>query len=274
MKKQSICFSEISDFRKCRKFLRAKRKGKKQVLTGHEVVGNALHEIAAARGDMTACAAKIEAEVALLPVAEQAEVRARIEELAPRAATLAAESSDEATIEKVLKWFDEKFGCTWCVKPDLWDWAYEGKGPSRRKYLVITDGKSTHRFKPEFKEQLFFFAMVASKALGYEGKVQLVLNLWGKDQHAQGDHPVDRREWWYSAKYLESDLAKYRLEVAEIFAYLAGDEDTATVGWHCNRCPLQATCQEGIQYLQIANHGRPVTPPPVTPVAVSLPIVT
>ncbi|MBZ0188188.1 MAG: PD-(D/E)XK nuclease family protein [Candidatus Obscuribacterales bacterium] len=110
--------------------------------------------------------------------------------------------------EKKLAWTDPVTLWSLVAKPDELIIAHGND------YMQIADFKTAFRLSPKHKEQLYFFAMVASLATGYKGPVRLVVKLLGSRC---------KEVFWYSPKATARSLSIVRSVIARIEVFLVSN---------------------------------------------------
>ena len=258
--KRSLSFSDLWTFLECPKEYLARLQRKKQKRTKEQVVGNATHAIAEQHGEQTEeVRTLIAEELAQLPEAEREETLVRIQQVAANAQAMAeldGEDDDDTDRESVYKWVFEAIGWTLCAKPDKVDFVTE----DGRQIMEITDYKSgsSHEFheadgsisyrpKRKHKDQIYFFAMVVSLALGWTGPIRLRIRYWG--------NKAECKPMYYSHRRTQEQLNEVAGYISRIESFVSAQEFPTRPGFWCKHCPLEATCEANQLY-----QGSPVAP--------------
>ena len=215
-----------------------------------QVIGDITHAISEHGKDSRVVKLLIKKELEQLPVEDRAIATQEIERISANAAEM--EKADETKVtrktkrgEVTYRWYFEGADCKLCARPDRVRFI-EVDG---EEVLEIRDGKKgffdkeARRFPPKKDtEQGYFFGLVVSQALGWTGKVRLVLEYWGsKNEH----------EYWFSRGRVSQQLAEVKTKIERIRGYIAANSFPAKPGFWCERCPLFAECATGQRYTDI-----------------------
>ena len=246
---RSISYSDLRAFLKCPKLFHDRMTRGWQPPTPNEAVSNALHAIAQHRGDMVAAKRQVDQQLKMLSEADRAAAEAELAERAPKIAAMVRLEDPNAIREKVFRWLDQESGWTLCAKPDRVRFIGEG----RHRLLEITDYKDAVKYNKKRRGQLYFFALVLSRALEHNGKIKLVVNPFAR----QGEESQPLDVFHYSHWLSDPELRKIRGQLARIEEYMAG-QFPATPDWFCSGCPLADTCQEGRDHQERANGRQPL----------------
>lgn len=240
---KSISYSDLRTYLKCKKQFDHRRIHGWQPPTAKEAVANALHAIAEHGGDMRAAARKVQRQLDLIESEEEREL-ARLE-LASRAPAVAemVRSEPPGIREKVYRWFDAVSGWWLCAKPDRVRWFDEGNA----RIMEITDYKDTLEITGAHRKQLFFFAMVMSKAINHLDPIRMVVKRF-KSHDNPGSIVPPVQTFRYSHYRTESELTMWRGHLAEIDRLIEAGNFPAQAGWYCKDCALYASCDQRKEY--------------------------
>lgn len=246
----SIAFSQLRDIDVCPSKFLAKSQETEETQTADEVVGQITHAISEHGKDSRVVKMLIKNELSRLPQEAQQIASAEIERVAANAAEMEKNDTTKVTRktkrgEVTYRWRFEAAACDLCARPDRVRFI-EVDG---EEVLEIRDGKkgyfdpTTRRFPPKKDtEQGYFFGLVVSQALGWTGKVRLVLEYWGsKNEH----------EYWFSRGRVSQQLAEIKTKIERIRRYIAENSFPEKAGFWCEKCPLFAECVTGQRYTDI-----------------------
>ncbi|MBX9686671.1 MAG: PD-(D/E)XK nuclease family protein [Candidatus Obscuribacterales bacterium] len=262
--RKSLSFSDLWIFLECPQEFLARLRRKKTKKIKQQVVGDATHAIAE-KGEVTEeIKLKIEKEVALLPEEEREETRKRIEQVTANALEMAEEDGDDdedTNRESVYRWLYEAIGWTLCAKPDKVEIVtvdgrqvldiMDFKSGSSNEFHDERSGKTSYRAKRKHKDQLFFFAMVVSKAMGWTGPVRMRIRYWG--------NKADCEPMWYSHRRTDEQLREVTAHIRKIEAYFEAQSFPTRPGFWCKDCPLAESCEGNRDYQDRIR--RPATVP-------------
>jgi|AGTN01.3.fsa_nt_gi hypothetical protein len=223
MKAKTISFSDLWAFRECPFcYLERIRRKRKPPANIYEAVGEAAHAAIVAPEEERE--AIIEKYISQLPEEQQEQAGKMIcEHIRANARLVQQDESINRKPEKQLSWFFESIGWILKAKPDEIGYYTDSRGA---KVLQITELKTASFLKAKHKEQLYFFGLVASLALGHRGPIKLVLRLLGSETE---------QVFWYSHFSTERSLAKVRSLIGEIETFLANPSEYG-VGEHGLQC--------------------------------------
>lgn len=245
--KRSISFGELWTFEECPQQYLALLMRKKQLVTKEQVVGNATHALAENRGEKTESVKRLIArELSFLPAEERDETLARIELVNANAMEMAAADNDddsETERETVYRWLFEAMGWTVCAKPDRVEIVQENGQQildildykSGSSYEYTTEKGVSYRPKRKHKEQIYFFALVVSKAMNWTGKIRMRIRYWGNKSECE---PM-----WYSHYRTQTKLDELGRQLKRIEEYLAANAFPSKPGFWCEGCPRAAVCE-------------------------------
>lgn len=250
--KRSLSFSDLWTFLECPQEFLARLQRKKQKRTKEQVVGDATHALAEQNGEQTEEIRQfIAKEIALLPEQEREETLEKIQLVSANAQAMAEEDpedDDETDRESVYRFLYESIGWTLCAKPDKVDYVFERgkqimeitdyKSGSSHEYLE--NGELRYRPKRKHKEQIYFFAMVVSLALGWNGPIRLRIRYWG--------NKAECPPMYYSHYRTDEQLYQLSLQIKRIQTYLEAREFPTKPGFWCKDCPLSLSCEANRQY--------------------------
>ncbi len=265
-RKKSLSFSDLWTFIECPEEYLARLLRKTQKRTKEGVVGEATHAIAEQHGETTDEIRRfIEKEVSALPEEEREETVRRIELVSANAQEMAEddpEDDEDTDRESVYKWFFEQVGWTLCAKPDKVDYVEE----DGRQIMEITDYKSgssheyhdengtvSYRAKRKHREQIYFFAMVVSLALNWNGPIRLRIRYWGNKSECK---PL-----WYSRRRTNEALAEVAAQIKRIETCIEEARFPAKPGFWCKNCPLAQNCEANLAHQRILSGNRPLAEP-------------
>lgn len=247
----SICFRQMRSFDICpQEFLETMNDD--EAPSASEVVGNLTHAIAEHGKDSRVVSMLIENELMQLPVEQQAEAREQIAKVVANAGEM--EKSDAKRQQKkrsefTYRWYFEAAKCKLAARPDQTNVVHE----NGEDILEIVDCKkgSSEYLKRKDKDQVFFFGLVVSKALGWTGKIRLIVRYWGNSK----DFPI-----YFSHHRTGQQLREVHAKIEKIRSYIAANSFPTKAGHHCKFCPAFATCEAADRYMSIIE-GRYVPPP-------------
>lgn len=244
---RGVSISDLFAWDSCRYSLLGRRLGVRHKHTTRSVIGDACHIVAEHGGSLEACRELVAAKVSTLPVEDQPEAAARIEELVVNRQELDDDAEARPEKEKQFSWTDDGpggSGWTYFAKPDGYEVYRDHKGP----VLEVTEEKTGDNCNARHWKQLRFFAMVLKRALGHNGSIRLTVKLWG------GKRTLHQ---WYGYGAQESDLREWRAEIVKIEACIKAGHFPKSADYRCDRCPLFATCDAAINYNRIRRSGAP-----------------
>ncbi|MBY0552874.1 MAG: PD-(D/E)XK nuclease family protein [Candidatus Obscuribacterales bacterium] len=258
---QSVSYSDLQAFLRCPQLFLDRMTFGWMPPTPEEAVSNALHAIASHRGDLKASKLQVDLELAKLSEKDQAAARAELAVRGPQVAAVVQQEDPNAIRERVFRWFDPVSKWTLCAKPDRVRWVPQG----RTRLLEITDYKDSLVYNKKRRKQLYFFALVLSRALDHNDKIRLCV----KHLPRGGRQPeVQLDEFYYSHWLSEPELREIRVQLSRIDAYIAASkaEFPRTAGWFCGDCRLAADCAAKKSYDSGGRVALPTIPvPPVAP---------
>lgn len=237
---KSISYSDLCTYGRCARSFHDRMINGWQPPTFKEAVANALHAIAQHSGDMARAARQVQEQLNMLSEEDRLLAQLELAARAPKVAAMVAAEPD-AIREKVFRWKDEVSGWIICAKPDRVRLLPDGP---RAQLLEITDYKDTDYVGGRLKKQLYFFAMVLSKAIPHTGRIKMVVERFKEPR--PDSKPVD--VFHYSHHYTRAELEKLRQQLAMIDTYLEQGWFPAKGGWYCEKCPLHADCKERKEY--------------------------
>ncbi len=252
---KSISFSDYRTFLKCPAQFQHRMIYGWKAPTTKEAVANALHAIAEHGGDMKRAARQVERQLNMLSDADREVARAELAERVPAVVELVSAEPDSIR-EKVYRWHDEVSGWVLCAKPDRLCFVND-------RLMEITDYKDTTTVSRWQRDQLFFFALVLSKALNFNNKIRMVIKRFKEqDQPGMVVEPVS--EFYYSHHRTPAALDMLRADLRKIDQYLESGSFPVRPDWYCEGCAMVEQCQPGQNHLR--DIGR-------LSVSVSLPVI-
>lgn len=257
---QSVSYSDLQAFLRCPQLFLDRMTFGWMPPTPEEAVSNALHAIASHRGDLTASKVQVELELAKLSETDRQMARAELAVRGPQVAAVVRKEDPDSIRERVFRWFDPVSKWTLCAKPDKVRWVPQG----HKRLLEITDYKDSLTYNKKRRKQLYFFALVLSRALNHNDKIRLCV----KHLPRGGRQPeVQLDEFYYSHWLAEPELREVRGQLSRIDAYIAASktEFPRTAGWFCGDCRLAANCAAKQSYDGV---GRVALPTVSVPLAV------
>lgn len=252
----SIAFWQLRAIDVCpEKFLAMSQE--EPVQSRDEVIGNITHAISEHGKDSRVVKMLIKKELEQLPAEDRQIASQEIERISDNAAEM--EKSDTTKVtrkekrgEVTYRWLFTEANCKLCARPDRVRFV-EVDG---EEVLEIVDGKkgyydpSSGRLPPKKdRDQGYFFGLVVSQALGWTGKVRLVLHYWGSKQEFH---------YWFSRGRVSQQLAEVKAKIEKIRGYIAANNFPAKPGFWCDNCPIFAECANGQRYADLkAGRYRP-----------------
>lgn len=240
---QSVSYSDLQAFLRCPQFFLDRMTRGWAPPTREEAISNALHVIAENRGDIAASQTQVEMELAKLSDDDRDAARAELAVRAPKVAAMVRREDPDSIRERVFRWFDPVSKWTLCAKPDRVRRVREG----HKWVLEITDYKDQPNYNKKRRKQLYFFALVLSRALNHNDKIRLLV----KHLPRGGRQPEQQLDVFYFSHWLaDPELRDIRGHLARIDEFIAANkaEFPRTPGWFCGDCPLAAQCVAKQQY--------------------------
>lgn len=262
---RSIAWGDLKVYRRCPEFFRHRMTQGWEPPTAQEAISNALHAIAEHRGDLAAATVQVEQQIALVPDQDREFVRAQIAERAPKVVEAVKKEDPTSIREKVFRWLDPKSGWTLCAKPDRVEFVPQG----RRTMMVISDYKDSMNYNRRKRDQLFFFALVLSRALNFNDKICCVVEYLPRGRRGQ---KVQLDKFFFSHWQSDYQLREVQADLEQIDRFLAADSFACQTGWYCTDCPLQNSCVARQQELA-RMASRNAVALPVVPVTAAMPVL-
>lgn len=257
---QSVSYSDLQAFLRCPQLFLDRMTFGWMPPTPEEAVSNALHAIAEHRGDLNASRVQVEQALATLSDADRQAARAELAVRAPKVVAMVRKEDPDSIRERVFRWFDPVSKWTLCAKPDRVRFVQEG----HKRVLEITDYKDSLTYNKKRRKQLYFFALVLSRALNHNDKIRLFVKHLPRDRH----QPEVQLDVFYFSHWLaDPELREIRGHLARIDQHIAASktEFPRTPGWFCGDCRLAATCAAKQRYDGV---GRVALPTVSVPLAV------
>lgn len=246
----SIAFSQLCAIDLCPEKFLAESQDDSAVANRDEVIGQITHAIKEHGKDSRVVKMLMTKELEQLAPEDRQIASQEIERVAANAAEM--EENDTAKVtrktkrgEVTYRWYFADADCKLCARPD----GIRFVEVDGEEVLEITDGKKgfydpTAGRPPRKKDrdQGYFFGLVVSQALGWTGKVRLVLHYWGSKTEYQ---------YWFSRGRVSQQLSEIKAKIEKIRGYIAENSFPAKPGFWCERCPIFAECVAGQRYADI-----------------------
>lgn len=234
---RTLSYSDMKVFEECElqyRFRKERRRKAPREL--HQIVGDLTHK-GAAEENPEAREAKLQDEIARLPVEKRVEAEKIVRELIANADELDDDNVEEQQKDRVLltcKAPDPNW--TLVAKPDETGMVdNEQQGP-QQKVLQLVELKTAWRLKSKHKDQVFFAGTVAQigKVLDYQGPIRLVIRLL---------RAKEEKVFWYSRSATERNLRRIGSVIRRIEQAVATNNFKANTGDHCTGCPYRNICE-------------------------------
>lgn len=238
----SICFAQLRAVDRCPEEFLALSQSKPEP-DRDEVIGNVTHAIAEHGKESRVVSMLIKNQLEQLPQEERAVAQQQIETIVANAQEMERNDQTKVTREPkrgevTYRWRFEDAACTLCARPDRTR-VVEEQGEEILEIIDYKKGSAETFASRKDREQLFFFGLVVSKALGWTGKVRMVVKYWGSKTEFT---------FWFSQGRAGQQLREIKVKIERIRAYIAANSFPAKPGFWCKRCPIFAECQAGQRY--------------------------
>jgi len=210
-KTRTLSFSDLRTFQECHyAYVERLTFGFAPTDTIAGAAGEATHALAAVPADERE--ATLASQLEQLPEDQREKVEGLIRDYTRAADELSLQAAvRNREAEKLLSWRDPVTGWVLKAKPDQIGFV-DSEG---QDVLQITELKTARFLRTKHKNQLYFFAMLASLALNFTGPIRLALHLLGSST------PV---VFWYSHKATERSLDRVRSVIRQIETVMAETE--------------------------------------------------